>query len=154
LFDMRCALDVLAAHDLVDADRLGAVGFSYGATTTLFLAAIDTRVRAAVVSGYLSSWHAAHTVPWNMCGSQVLPGLLGAFEHVDVAALVAPRPVLVETGRDDPIFPLAAASATVGALQRVYDETGAPEGALVHHVFDGGHEWDGAPMTDFLDRWL
>jgi dienelactone hydrolase len=154
LFDMQRAIDVLAAHELVDPERIGTVGFSYGATTTLFLAAIDARVRAAIVSGYLSSWRAAHTVPWNMCGSQVLPGLLGAFEHVDVAALVAPRPMLVETGRDDPIFPLAAATETVGALQRVHDQLGAPAGSLVHHVFDGGHEWDGAPMTGFLDRWL
>ena len=27
-----------------------------------------------VVSGYFSSWKAAHRVPWNLCGSQVLPG--------------------------------------------------------------------------------
>ena len=45
---------------------------------TLFLAAIDDRVRAAVVSGYLSSWKAAHRVPWNMCGSQVMAGMLGS----------------------------------------------------------------------------
>ena len=59
---------------------------------TLFLAAIDERVKAAVVSGYFSSWAAAHRVPWNMCGSQVLPGILGRLEHVDLGALDrAPR---------------------------------------------------------------
>ena len=35
--------------------------------------------------GYLSSWRAAHTIPWNMCGSQMMPGQLGAIEHLDVA---------------------------------------------------------------------
>ena len=43
--------------------RIGAAGLSYGGTCTLFLAALDERVRAAVVSGYLSSWRSAHTDP-------------------------------------------------------------------------------------------
>ena len=76
-----------ATHPLVDPARVAAAGLSYGGTCTLFLAALDERVRVAVVSGYLSSWRAAHTVPWNMCGSQVMPGQLGAIEHVDIAAL-------------------------------------------------------------------
>ena len=112
-----CALDVLAEDPLVDAGRLGVVGFSYGATMTLFLAALDDRVRAAVVSGYLSSWKAAHRVPWNLCGSQVLPGMLGTIEHVDVAALVAPARCSSRPAKRTR-FPEAAARATVGQLRR------------------------------------
>jgi dienelactone hydrolase len=154
LWDLRRALDVLAAHPLVDADRIAVAGFSYGATCSLFLAALDPRIRAAVVSGYLSSWRAAHRVPWNMCGSQVLPGQLGAIEHVDVAALVAPRPLLVESGSSDVIFPVEAARATVGALRAVYRALGAPDDVLVHDVFDGDHRWHGAQVEAFLQRWL
>ena len=73
------------------------VGLSYGATMTLFLAAWDQRVAASVVSCYFSSWAEAHKMPWNMCGSQVLVGMLGQIEHVDLGALVAPRPLLVES---------------------------------------------------------
>ncbi len=109
LWDMQRALDVLVANPLVDPNRIAAVGLSYGATCTLFLTALDDRVRVAVVSGYLSSWRAAHTIPWNMCGSQVMVGQLGVLEHLDVAALVAPRPMLVESGTDDLIFPIASA---------------------------------------------
>ena len=105
LWDLRRALDVLGAHPLVDPARIGAAGLSYGGTCTLFLAALDERVRAAVVSGYLSSWRAAHTIPWNMCGSQILPGQLGAIEHLDIAALVAPRPLLAENGHRRPDLP-------------------------------------------------
>lgn len=154
LWDLGRALDVLSEHPLVDADRLGAVGFSYGATMTVFLAAVDERVRAAVVSGYLSSWRAAHRVPWNMCGSQVMPGMLGALEHVDVGALVAPRALLVETGGDDVLFPEAAARATVAQLRGVYRTLDAPDDALVHDVFDGDHMWHGEHVDAFLDHWL
>ena len=154
LWDLRRALDVLAAHPLVDGDRLAAAGLSYGGTTTLFLAAIDDRVKVAIVSGYLSSWQAAHAVPWNMCGSQVLPGQLGAIEHLDVAALLAPRPLLVESGTEDPIFPAETARTTVARLREIYAATGAPADALVHDVFDGDHRWHGNETEVFLRRWL
>jgi len=154
LWDLQRALDVLAAHPLVDASRVGAAGLSYGATCTLFLAAIDDRVRAAVVSCYLSSWRAAHTIPWNMCGSQILPGQIGALEHLDVASLIAPRALLAENGIDDLIFPVDAARATVASLRRVYAALGAPEDALVHDVFEGGHMWHGTQTSEFFSRWL
>jgi dienelactone hydrolase len=154
LWDLARALDVLCAHPAVDPERVGVAGLSYGGTCALFLAALDTRVRAVVVSGYLSSWAAAHRVPWNMCGSQVLPGQLGALEHVDVAALLAPRPLLVESGTGDLIFPLEDATATVERLRALYRRLGAPDGALVHDVFEGDHRWHGAEVPAFFARWL
>ncbi len=154
LWDLQRALDVLSEHPLVDADRIGAVGFSYGATMTLFLAATDPRVRAAVVSGYLSSWRSAQRVPWNMCGSQVMAGILGTLEHVDVAALVAPRPMLVETGSADVLFPEVAARDTVAQIREVYALLGAPADAVVHDIFDGEHGWHGEHVGAFLDQWL
>jgi dienelactone hydrolase len=153
LWDLMRALDVLAAHPLVDPGRIGAVGFSYGGTMTLFLAACDERVRAAIVSGYFSSLVDAHRVPGNLCGSQVLPGMLEALDHVDLGALVAPRPLLVETGTDDLIFPLAAARRAMDQLAGVYETLGAPD-RLEHHIFDGDHRWDGPRAPAFLHRHL
>jgi len=153
LWDLGCALDVLVGHPLVDADRIGMVGLSYGATCTLFLAAWDERVRAAVVSGYFSEWRESHRMPWNLCGSQVLPGMLGELEHIDLGALVAPRALLVETGTDDLIFPVTGARREMARLRSVYDEFGVPE-RLEHQVFEGGHRWNGERAYAFLERWL
>jgi dienelactone hydrolase len=154
LWDLHRALDALCDHPLVDPARVAAAGLSFGGTCTLFLTALDDRVRVAVVSGYLSSWRAAHTVPWNMCGSQVMPGQLGAIEHVDIAALIAPRPLLVESGIDDMIFPVESARATVGQLRALYDRLGAPADAIAHDVFEGEHRWHGTEVPAFLERWL
>ena len=137
-----------------DPTRVGAGGLSYGATCTLFLAAIDERVRAAIVACYLSSWRSAHRMPWNMCGSQILPGQIGAIEHLDVASLIAPRALLAENGIEDFIFPVDAARQTVASLRRVYAQLGAPDDALVHDVFDGGHMWHGTETSAFLGRFL
>ncbi len=154
IHDLACAIDLLEEHPLVDPGRIGVAGFSYGGTLALFLAAWDTRLRAAVVSGYFSSWKAAHRVPYNLCGSQVLFGMLGQIEHVDLGALIAPRSLLIETGDEDPLFPVADARAAVGELESVYHAMRAPAGALEHHVFAGDHRVDGSATLAFLERWL
>jgi len=153
LWDLARALDVLCAHPLVDPARVGMVGLSVGGTVTLFLAAWDTRVKAAVVSGYFSSWASSAAVAWNMCGSQVLHGMLGRLEHVDLAAAIAPRPLLVESGTRDDLFPIDVARAEMAKLARVYDRLDAAA-HLEHDVFDDGHRWNGERAYPFLDHWL
>lgn len=153
LWDLARCVDILESQPLVDRSRIGVAGFSYGATATLFLAAIDSRVAVAVVSGYFSSWAESHKVPWNMCGSQILPGMLGHMEHADLAALVAPRPLLVQTGDQDPLFPLAAAKDALARVRPLYERMGAGD-RLGHDVFAGEHQWNGPGAYPFLDRWL
>jgi dienelactone hydrolase len=153
IWDLRRSLDVLSEHPLVDAARLGMVGISYGGTVTLFTAAVDTRVAACVVSGYFSSWAVSHRMPWNMCGSQIMFGMLGRLEHEDLGALVAPRPMLIETGTDDDLFPVAAARESVRRVRLVYDQLGGAD-HLEHDIFAGGHQWHGVAALPFLDRWL
>ncbi len=154
LYDLVCSIDLLEEHPLVDPARIGVAGFSYGGTMALFLAAWDTRVRAAIVSGFFSSWKAVHRVPYNLCGSQVLFGMLGTIEHVDLGALVAPRALMIESGTEDLLFPHDVARATVDQLGSVYEAMRAPSGTLEHHVFDGDHRWDGTTALAFLERWL
>ncbi len=153
LWDLMRSIDVLLDHQLVDETRVGVVGFSYGATLALFLSALDDRVAATVVSGYFSSWAESHKVPWNMCGSQVFSGMLGEFEHVDLGALICPRPLLIETGSEDLLFPLSAAQRSIEELQKVYLAFGVSD-KLVHDVFHGEHAWHGAKAYRFLKRWL
>jgi dienelactone hydrolase len=152
LWDLARSLDVLEAHPLVDPARMGMAGFSYGGTVTLFLAALDDRVSAAVVAGFFSSWAEAHKVPWNMCGSQVLPAMLGRMEHEELGALIAPRPLLVVSGREDPLFPVAAAEESLARVGRVYDLLGADRPS--QDIFDGEHQWHGERAYPFLDQHL
>jgi dienelactone hydrolase len=153
MWDLARCLDLLADHPLVDASRLGMVGLSYGGTATLFTAAWDDRVAAAVVSGYFSSWAESHKMPWNMCGSQVLTGMLGRLEHEDLGALIAPRPLFIESGTQDPLFPAATAAESVRRTRLVYEHEGAAD-RLVHDVFEGEHQWHGTNAIPFLHRWL
>ena len=153
LWDMARGLDVLAEHPLVDRQRLGVVGLSQGGTCALFLAAWDRRIRAAVVSGYFNQWIDCASIGWNMCGSQVLNGVTRTLDHADLAMLIAPRPLLVESGSDDRIFPVAAARAAMAPVEMAYEWLDARD-RVQHDVFDGGHRWNGVRAYPFLERWL
>jgi len=153
LWDLARGLDLLVAHPLVDKRRVGMVGLSQGGTCTLFMSAWDRRIKATVVSGYLNRWDTCTTIGWNMCGSQVLSGITRELGHQDLGALIAPRPLLVETGMHDRIFPVDAARSTVDGLRQVYGAAGAAD-HIQHDVYDGGHKWHGDVAYPFLARWL
>ena len=51
-WDLARLIDWLEADARFDTQRLGALGFSGGGMQTLWLAALDDRVKMAAVSGY------------------------------------------------------------------------------------------------------
>jgi dienelactone hydrolase len=140
LWDMARCIDVLHSLPYVDGERIGVCGWSYGGTIALFLAAWDERITATLVSCYLSSVASSHRMPWNLCGSQVLPGMANELDHSSLVALVAPRALIAENAIDDPLFPVRVARATVA---------GAP-GPVQLFEIDGDHRFDGTESLPAL----
>lgn len=148
----RC-LDYLQARPEVDRARLGCLGLSYGGTITLFTAALDRRVKAAVISCFLNEYGTYALTLGNFCGSQTVPGLLNWGEMADVACLIAPRPLLIEMGQRDEGFPIEASRRAYRHLARAYRALGAQQ-RLACDQFDGGHRFSGRLAFDWMDRWL
>ncbi len=153
VFDLMRCLDYLASRPEVDATRIGCLGLSYGGTLTLFASALDERIKAAIVSGYLGTLYEQTLIRGDTCGSQIVPGLLHVGELSDVACLMAPRALLVESGTEDNLFGIEAATEAFSRVQRLYAIAGASD-RIQHHIFSGGHRWDGAQAHAWLDRWL
>src|SRR5688500_6588601 len=86
--------------------RVGCVGHSLGGQQTLFLAALDRRVAAAVSSCGFATLATIFRDGINHNFAAYLPGLGERGDMGDVLALVAPRPFLVVAGRADRIFPV------------------------------------------------
>ncbi len=149
---MRC-LDYLQERPEVEGDRVGCVGLSYGGTLTLYASALDERVKAAIISCYLNKFKAYAYDIDNTCGSQTVPGLLRYGEMAEVACLIAPRPLLIETGIKDEGFPIAATREAYAVVRTAYEAAGVPD-RLAIDEFDGGHEFSGRLAFDFLSRWL
>jgi dienelactone hydrolase len=152
VWDVMKCLDYLASRPDVDEGRIGACGLSYGGTVTLFAAALDDRIKAAVVSCYLSSFEDYALRMSNFCGNQTPTGLLRLGEMEDVGCCVAPRALMAESGRSDGGFPIEAARRAAEPIGRLYSVLGVPD-QFRFHEFDGGHMWSGAG-EQFLDQCL
>ncbi len=138
-WDLVRSLDLLEGLELVDRKRLGVMGLSLGGEMTLFLAALQTRLRAACVCGYLTT-HLNTFLDRPHCTCGHLRDLARHFEHIDLAALIAPRPLFLDSGRNDPSFPYKDAQTLVRQLRPVYHLHDRPRSHLGIEVHDGGHE--------------
>lgn len=123
----------------VDRRHLGCTGHSGGGATALWLAALDERIGAVLVSGYFSSF-AASIMAMEHCECNTVPGISGLAEMGDIAALLAPRLFCALNGRNDPLFPLAGASQQIETVRRAYQLMDAPE-ACTFHIHAGGHAY-------------
>lgn len=146
------ALDVLCGLEEVDASRIGCYGLSLGGVTTLLLSALDLRIRAAGISGFCTSFRSTFLdVAHCVCGN--VQDLALQFEHADLAALITPRPLVLESGRADGGFPYDAAIDCARELRGWYALCGQ-EDRLAHDLFDGEHEISGRLAYDWFERWL
>ena len=153
-WDSMRALDYAATVPQVDMNRVGVVGLSTGGWIASDVLALDSRVKAGVAAGSLTTWyHMLQSVP----GGGDLDGLLttpqfGAtgnkLECADWAALAAPKPVQFQQGIQDPVYcpgadpslmvpgyetaviPTSEYNEMFAEVQRAYTLAGNPDGAV------------------------
>jgi hypothetical protein len=152
VYDVMRTIDWLETRKEVDAKRVGLMGISGGGTVTTFGAALEPRIKAAFISGYLNTFRDS-IVSLSHCIDNYVPGILNWAEMYDVAGLIAPRPLFVESGTKDPIFPLSASKESVARVRKVYEVFGASS-ALGHEIFEGDHLFHGAQGVPFLAKAL
>lgn len=148
---MRC-IDYLNTLPQVDQDRIGCMGISGGGTTTLFTAALDERIKAAVVSGYLCTFKDSIMSIYH-CECNYVPGILKYAEMYDIACMIAPRSLLIESGTKDDIFPIKAVDIAYEHVRKAYKLLKA-EDRLDRDVFEGRHQISGRKAYNWLKRWL
>jgi dienelactone hydrolase len=152
VWDVMRAIDYIAMRSELDQSRVGCMGISGGGTVTVFATALDPRIRAALVSGYLNTFRdsigsLAH------CIDNYVPGILNWAEMHDVAGLIAPRPLFVESGEKDNIFPIRASIESFNEVRRIYDVFGATD-RVEQEVFPAEHLFWGRRGIPFLARHL
>lgn len=155
-WDLMRLLDYAQTRPEVDPARLGGAGLSGGGLQTLFLAALDERVRAAVVSGYFYGVKESLLEQAGNCDCNIVPGLWLYADMGDLGGLVAPRGLFIETGDVDPLngrSGLENVYPQVALSHRAFAGLGAG-GQIEHHVFHGPHRWDGTRAIPWLEAQL
>jgi dienelactone hydrolase len=116
------ALDYLSTRPEVDTNRFGATGRSGGGAYSWWIAALDDRIKAAAPVAGITDLH-NHVVDGTVEGHCDCMFTVNTYrwDYPQVAALVAPRPLLIVNTDADYIFPLDGVQRTHARVRRIYN---------------------------------
>lgn len=143
-------LDYLSSLPFIDPERLGCIGWSMGGGLAMHLSAVDKRVKVVAISSYFGTYKDI-CMKRRQTTDNYIPGILQFGEMADVACLIAPRPLWLELGEEDPDFPQDAFMKGITVLQTCYK---GYEKRLQWQLIPGGHRFEGAGIEEWFTRWL
>lgn len=154
-WDNMRLIDYLETRGDIAMDDLGCFGFSGGGYMTLYLAALDPRVHKAFVSGYLYGVDDSLLHLNGNCSCNYTPGLWRLLDMGDIASLIAPRPLLVQSCEKDHLNGargLANVDEQLAIVRDAYGLVGHADD-LLHEVCPGGHHLGVAYLAEDIE-WL
>jgi dienelactone hydrolase len=151
--DLR-TVDYLLTRPEVDKRSVGCVGLSVGGLRSCHLAALDDRIKAAVVVGWMASFptQLKKHIRYSIGFTKLVPGLYHDLDYPDVASLALPSALLVINGSKDILFDPAGVKASFDKLTACYKKAGVPERLRVR-LYDTPHEFN-AEMQQEAWEWL
>lgn len=130
-----------------------AVGLSYGGFRALEVTALSQMFTACISSCYFNDRRPlleqfaddGRFTDW------FFDDVLRIATDVEFCRLICPRPLCIEVGASDDLFPVAGAQRAAEQVRAVYRSQGV-EDRFVFDAFTGCHEFSGTAAFDFLDR--
>ena len=139
-------LDYFEAQDNVSG--FGMLGLSYGGFWTLYLSALDTRIKSAISCAFFNTRDQYPWTPWTwFCAAE-------KFDDAEVAALVYPRKLCIQIGKNDPLFDAKYGYESYETLAQICKDVGTDWVDFM--PFDGDHEFckDDAPIDKMIKHLL
>lgn len=153
-------LDWLVTLPFVDAGRIAYYGLSYGGKTAMRIPALLQRFCLSICSGDFNEWIWKNiTLDWP--GSYMFTGeyeiyefdLGNTFNYAEMAALIAPRPFMVERGHSDGVGLDEYVAFEYAKARRFYAQAGMADRTQIE-FFVGGHVIHGQGTFAFLRKHL
>ena len=153
-------LEWLATLPFVDADRIGFYGISYGGKTAVRVPTILERYALSICSADFNEWIYKNTTvdhrrSYMFTGEYEMPefNLGHTFNYAEMAALMVPRPFMVERGHDDGVALDEWVAWEYAKVRRLYDKLGIGDRTEIEWSI-GGHQIFAKGTFDFLHRHL
>ncbi|MBN1345734.1 MAG: hypothetical protein JXQ73_23780 [Phycisphaerae bacterium] len=154
-------LDAVLSDERIDGDRVGMWGVSLGGLATMFWMPLEPRIKAGVVCAWFNHRRNKMAVSDKRYSCFLdtaeehafFRGWLTEFTDHDVISLICPRPVQVQTGKQDRIAHWPQVVEEFEIAKQHYAKLGLAERFEID-LRDGGHEAHVEPGVRFLKRWL
>jgi hypothetical protein len=150
----------LASLPMVDPRRIAFYGLSYGGKTAMRVPPLVEGYCLSICSADFNEWiwkNASTASPYSYLatGEYEMPefDLGNTFNYAELAALIAPRPFMVERGHDDGVAPDEQVAYEYAKVRRLYAKLGIPERTRIE-FFDGPHTIHGVGTFEFLQQHL
>ena len=158
---IRRFIDYLATRPEVDTNRLGMWGISLGGYYTLFATPLEPRIKVAIICAFFNRRPLKMVVddPRYSCFLSTseehifVPGWLREFSDSDLASLICPRPLMVQTGKADAIAWWPFVVEEFERAREHYRALGVEERCQLD-LHEAGHEIRVKTGIEFLSRWL
>jgi dienelactone hydrolase len=151
-WDLMRLVDYIYERNEWRLDTLGCLGFSGGGMQTLWLTALDDRIRQAVISGYMYGYHDSLLILNDNCSCNYVPHLWEHLDMGDIGALIAPRPLIIQTCSEDHLNGprgLINAMEQTDMVKKVYEIYGRSD-LMIHDIREGGHCWHEEVLEEVL----
>ena len=155
-WDNHRAMDYLVSRPDIDGESIGAYGSSGGGTQTCYMLGLDERIKVASVCSYFTKREKVLEIYGPSDGCQHVP--YEGREHLEIADFVlmmAPRPVLIMSGKYD-FVDFWGATQAFEEVKQAYTVMGSPEKAAMFSL-EGGHgmpEPKKLALVTWFKRWL
>ena len=161
LVRMQRLLDEVLKDPRIDGQRIGMWGVSLGGTATMFWMPLEPRIKAGVVAAWFNHRRNKMVIPdpRYSCFLETkeehafFHGWLTEFTDSDVVSLICPRPLLIQTGKQDRIAHWPQVVEEFEAARLHYQRLGIAE-RIQMDLHEGGHEPRVQSGVKFLSRWL
>ncbi|MGQ9554959.1 MAG: alpha/beta hydrolase family protein, partial [Anaerolineae bacterium] len=137
----------------VDPERIGCTGCSGGGNQTMYVSALDERIKAAVpvcsvepISDYMEK---------GFCTCEAIPGEVRLADLIEITGLIAPRALLLVHGILDSGFPILSARMAASRIREIY-RLYEPERFATFESY-AEHDYNAEmrrAMYAWFDRWL
>jgi dienelactone hydrolase len=153
-------VDWLTTREQADPDRIGFYGLSYGGKTAMRVPALVERYCLSICSADFNEWvwknaSTRSTYSYVPTGEyEIFEFDLGnTYNYAEMAALIAPRPFMVERGHRDGVGPDTWVSYEFAKIRLLYADLGISDRTTIEY-FDGPHTIHGVGTFDFLHKHL
>ncbi len=154
IWDAKVSIDAVinSFGNLVDTENITVLGYSGGGTVGTYFSAIDERIKASVIVSAISTFKASiGAMPH--CACNYVPSIAKYFDMGNICQLIAPRHLVVISGKDDPIFPISGAEECVNAANSAFTAFDAKD-MLTHISANGGHKFYPAEAWDAIEKMM